>query len=132
MLKVTSEPAMEGKKMDKINFIHTEVGTDIVVSLSFDDGTEFGVDGFTIIRTPKYEFALFPHEKGACVNWDEKTDAREIIREITCAGHVVTFVSNLKSYQFDASRLSADKINALWRTIDKMNFDGSIKINRNS
>ncbi len=118
--------------MDKINFIHTEAGTDIVVSLSFDEGTEFGVDGFTIIRTPKYEFVLSPHERGACVNWDEETDTREIIREITCVGQVITFVSNLKSYQFDTSRLSADKINALWRTIDKMNFDGSIKIDRNS
>ena len=37
--------------MDKVNFIHTEVGTDIIISLSFDEDTEFGIDGFTIIRT---------------------------------------------------------------------------------
>jgi hypothetical protein len=41
--------------MDKVNFIHTEAGTDIIISLSFDEDTEFGIDGFTIIWT----FALF-------------------------------------------------------------------------
>ena len=59
--------------MDKVNFIHTEVGKDIIISLSFDEDTEFGIDGFTIIRTPKFEFALMPYERGACLNWDEET-----------------------------------------------------------
>ncbi len=68
--------------MDKVNFIHTEVGTDIIISLSFDEDTEFGIDGFTIIRTPKFEFTLLPYEKGACINWDDKADTREIIKEI--------------------------------------------------
>jgi len=115
--------------MDRVNFIHTEIGTDIVISLSFDEGTEFGVDGFTLIRTPKFEFALFPHERGACINWDEETDTREIITEINQVGNEITFVSNMKPYQFDLSRLGKNEINQLWATIDKINFDGSIKIN---
>jgi len=114
--------------MDKVNFIHTEVGTDIIISLSFDEDTEFGIDGFTIIRTPKFEFALLPHERGACVNWDEETDIREIIKEITCIGNVLTFVSNTRSYEFDISKLSNEGINELWKTIDRINFDDSIKI----
>lgn len=72
--------------MDKVNFIHTEVGTDIIVSLSFDENTEFGIDGFMIIRTPRFEFALLPYERGACINWDEETDVLEIVKEITCKG----------------------------------------------
>lgn len=116
--------------MDKVNFINTEVSTDIIVALSFDEGTEFGIDGFLIIRTPKYEFALMPHEREACVNWDEETDLREIIKEITCIGHELTFVSNIRSYQFDISKLSKNEINQLWKTIDRIKFDDSIKINR--
>lgn len=116
--------------MDKVNFIYTEVGTDIIVSPSIDEDTEFGIDGFTIIRTPKYEFILLPHERGACLNWDEETDTREIIKEITCIGNEITFVSNIKSYQFDISNLSKDELNELRKTIDRMNFDKSIQISR--
>jgi len=128
-----SEPLVgtqQRKDMDKVNFIHAEVGTDIIISLSFDEGTEFGIDGFTIIRTPKFEFALSPRERGACVNWDEETDIREIIKEIICTGNEITFVSNIKSYQFDISKVSRHEINELWATIDRINFDNSIIINR--
>ncbi len=116
--------------MDKVNFIQTEAGADIIISLSFDEGTGFGVDGFTMIRTPKFEFVLAPDERGACVNWDEETDEREIIKEISCRGNEITFVSNMKSYQFDISKLNTDATNKLWATIDKINFDDSIKISR--
>lgn len=116
--------------MDKVNFIHTEVDTDIIISLSFDEDTEFGIVGFIIIRTPKYEFALSPHERGACVNWDEETDLREIIKEIICIGNEITFVSNIRSYQFDISKVNKGEISELWTTIDRINFDNSIKINR--
>ena len=116
--------------MDKVNFIHTEIGTDLIVSLSFDENTEFGIDGFTIIRTPKFEFALLPYERGACINWDEETDIREIIKEIIFIGNEITFVSNIRSYQFDISKVNKDEINELWTTIDRINFDNSIIINR--
>jgi hypothetical protein len=116
--------------MDKVNFIHTEVGTDIIISLSFDEGTEFGIDGFTVMRTPKFEFLLLPHERVACVNWDEETDTIEIIKEITCVGNVLTFISSIRSYQFDISKLNDDDVNQLWKTIDRINFDNSIRINR--
>lgn len=116
--------------MDKVNFIHTEVGTDIIISLSFDEDTEFGIDGFIMIRTPKLEFVLLPHERGACINWDEETDTREIVKEITCIGNEITFVSNIRSYQFDISKLSNKETDELWKTIDNINFDGGININR--
>jgi hypothetical protein len=116
--------------MDKVNFIHTEVGTDIILSLSFDEDTEFGIEGFIIVRTPKYEFALPPHERGACINWDEETDTIELIKEITCIGNEITFASSIRSYQFDISRLSKVEMNEVWTTIYRMNFDKSIKISR--
>ena len=116
--------------MDNVNFIHTEVGTDIILSLSFDEGTEFGIEGFIIVRTPKYEFLLLPHERGASINWDEETDTIEIIKEITCVGNEITFESTLRSYQFDISNLTKDEKNEPWKTVDRMNFDNSIKINR--
>ncbi|MDA2921256.1 hypothetical protein MYX76_17485 [Desulfobacterota bacterium AH_259_B03_O07] len=116
--------------MDKVNFIYTEVGTDIILSLSFDEDTEFGIDRFILIRTPKYEFALLPHERGASINWDEEPDVIEIVKEITCISNEITFVSDIRSYQFDISKLSKDEMNELWKTVARMNFDESIKIRR--
>jgi hypothetical protein len=116
--------------MDRVNFIYTEVGTDIILSLSFDEDTEFGIGGFIIVRTPEYEFALPPHERGACINWHGETDTMELIKEITSIGNEITFVSKVRSYQFDISRLSKDEMNGVWKTIDRMNFDKSIKISR--
>jgi hypothetical protein len=118
------------EKMDKVNFIHTEFGTDIILSLSFDEGTEFGIGGFIITRTPEFEFLLLPHERGACHTWDEETDIREIIKEIACIGNEIRFISNIKQYQFDISNLTKDEMNELWKTVDLMNFDGSIKVSR--
>ncbi|MFQ5632723.1 MAG: hypothetical protein ACE5I1_28480 [bacterium] len=113
--------------MDKVNFITTEMGTDIIISLSCDEGTEFGIDGFTMIRTPKYEFALMPDERGACINWDDETDTREIVKKITWIGHKITFESSTKKiYRFDLSRLSEVDKKRLWKTIEKINFDRSI------
>jgi hypothetical protein len=116
--------------MDRVNFIYTEVGTDIILSLSFDEDTEFGIEGFIMIRTPKYEFLLLPHERGASINWDEEADTIDIIKEITCVGNEITFASTSRSYQFDISNLTKDEMNELWKTVDRMNFDKSIKISR--
>jgi hypothetical protein len=44
--------------MDTVNFITIETGDDLILSFSFDDGTRFGVDGFIIQRTPKFEMKL--------------------------------------------------------------------------
>jgi len=36
----------------------------------------------------------------------------------------------MKPYQFDLSRLGKNEMNRLWATINKINFDESITINR--
>ena len=71
-----------------------------------------------------------PYERGACLSWDEETNVREIIKEITCRGNELTFVSNIRAYQFDISKLSNEETNQIWKTIDRINFDSSIRIKR--
>ena len=57
--------------MDIVQFTTIEENDDLVLSFSFEEGTEFGVEGFCIQRTPKFEFALNPDERGACIDWTE-------------------------------------------------------------
>jgi hypothetical protein len=45
--------------MDVVEFITIqEDGSDLVLSFSFKEDTEFGVDGFIIQRSPQFEFIL--------------------------------------------------------------------------
>ncbi|MFQ5605967.1 MAG: hypothetical protein ACE5HS_22070 [bacterium] len=55
--------------MDKVLFVTIEKGPDMVLSFSFEEDTRFGVDGFIIQRSPKYEFILKPFERGPSVDW---------------------------------------------------------------
>ena len=51
--------------MDKVRFLNLENDGDIVIGLAFDEGTEFGIDGFIVQRNAGLEFLLPPEEKGA-------------------------------------------------------------------
>jgi hypothetical protein len=62
--------------IDTVNFINCEESDDLIVSFSFDEGAEFGIEGFVIHRCLKYEFILKPYERGPAVDW---TDDDEII-----------------------------------------------------
>ena len=62
--------------MDRVQFTSIEDKDDLILSFSFNEGTRFGIDGFIMQRTPKYEFALMPYERGLSIGW---TDDDEII-----------------------------------------------------
>ena len=53
--------------MDKVKFAHLENADDITISLSCEEGTEFGIDGFTIQRNRNLESFLRTDELGACI-----------------------------------------------------------------
>ena len=46
--------------MDTVVITHIDNGTDIIISFSFEEDTQFGVGGFLILRTPQFEAALPP------------------------------------------------------------------------
>jgi len=57
--------------MERVEFIDCEKGDDIIITLSCREGGHFGVEGFMVLRTPKFEFSLMPHERGAHIEWDD-------------------------------------------------------------
>ncbi|MEE4311496.1 MAG: hypothetical protein V2J62_06460 [candidate division KSB1 bacterium] len=108
--------------MDVVNFITVEDGRDLILSFSFDDGTEFGIDGFTIQRTPDLEYVLQPHEKGASIDW---TDDDEIIlvTNVELSADVIRIYSRPRNYAFDISGLDEDDRKRIMKILKKMNFD---------
>lgn len=68
--------------MNNVMFTSCKNGDDIIISLSCDENSRFGVEGYTIIRTPKFEFMFDPTERGAHTDWDED-DVLTLVDEVT-------------------------------------------------
>lgn len=116
--------------MDKVLFTYLENSDDIIISLSFEEGTEFGVDGFIIQRTPKYEFLLEPDERGASIEWEEHDDIRVLINEVYLNREEVKIKTKgkVRIYQFDITKLPDDEYKNLIKHFHIINFDHSIKV----
>ncbi len=113
--------------MDKVNFIMVEEDQDLVLSLSFDEGTEFGVEGFIVQRSPQFEFILAPEERGPSLDW---TDEDEIIlvREVTLSKGEIKIKTKYREYAFDLSGLSRQDLQEMKAILKKMNFDNSFRL----
>ena len=116
--------------MDKVLFIYLENSDDIIISLSCEEGTEFGVGGFTIQRTPKYEFLLEPDERGASIEWEEDDDIRILIDEAHLNKKEVKIKTKgkVRTYQFDITKLSNEEYKDLIKHFHLIYFDHSITV----
>jgi len=116
--------------MDKVKFVMLENDEDIVISLSFDEGTEFGIDGFIVQRNAGLEFILPPEEKGACLTWDEDDDIRVLLDKVVIERNEISMETKGKfyKYQFDLSEISDAEYKELIEHFHLINFDKSIEL----
>jgi len=116
--------------MDKVLFTYFEHADDILISLSCDETSTFGVDGFIVQRTPKYEFTLPPHERGACVEWDEADDIRVLLDQVFLTRNEMKVVTRGKvcEYHFDLQVITDEEYQALLEHLRLLNFDHSFKM----
>ena len=116
--------------MDKVLFTYLENSDDIIISLSCEEGTEFGVDGFIIQRTPKYELFFGPDECGASIEWEGDDDIRVLIDEVYLNRKEVTIKTKgkVRTYQFDITKLSDEKYKDLIKHFHLINFDHSMTV----
>lgn len=116
--------------MDKMRFTYLENSDDIIISLSCEEGTEFGVDGFIIQRTPKYEFLFGADERGASIAWKDEDDIRVLLDEVHINREVLKIKTKgkVRKYKFDISGLPDAEYEALIKHFHLINFDNTIKI----
>ena len=81
--------------MDKVKFTSLEHNGDIIISFSFDEGTEFGIDGFIIQRNPELDLILDKDEQGACIEWEDYDDIRVLLDEVHITRKLQQFQSKL-------------------------------------
>lgn len=108
--------------MDMVNFLTIEDGDDLVLAFSFDEGTRFGVDGYIIQRSPKYEFILLPGERGPSVDWTDD-DERNLLTRVEVTPQHIILETTRDTHVFDISRITADEHAELLAILAKMNSD---------
>lgn len=108
--------------IDTVNFILCEDGDDLSVSFSFDEGTEFGIEGFIIHRCVKFEFILNPWERGPSVEWTED-DQIILVKSVKINPQRVEIETTGAKYLFDLSKVSKEEYWETVKVLKKMNFD---------
>jgi hypothetical protein len=120
-LKLFAETVYEGN-IDTVSFINCKESDDLIVSFSFDEGAEFGIEGFTIHRYLKYEFTLKSYERGPAIDC---TDGDEIIlvKSVKINPQRVEIETTKANYLFDLTKVSKRDYQKAVRVLLKMNFD---------
>ena len=62
--------------MENASFITNEDGDDLIVSFAIPTDESVDVKSLTLLRTPKYEFALDESERGVKVSFEDFHDGR--------------------------------------------------------
>ncbi len=115
--------------MERVDFITTESGDDLIVSFAIGRIDSDEIRSLTLMRTPKYEFALDDSERGVSVSdEDREEDDSDLLEEIEFLGDEVRIASRNANYQLDCCRVDAEEVEDAKKILQAMNFDGRFKI----
>jgi hypothetical protein len=115
--------------MENASFITNEDGDDLIVSFAIPVDEYGDVKSLTLLRTPKYEFALDESERGVKVSFDDFPDEKnELLEQVTIEGDVVTITTNYRTYTVSIRDVDGTEIEESRRILKKMNFDRRFEI----
>jgi hypothetical protein len=119
--------------MERVVFITTEGGDDLIVAFAVMDPTDpFQIENLMLLWTPKYDHLLPPEERGVSVSFerfpadglenDLVTEARDSPSE-----QIVQIASSGRSYELDVRKVEPDELAAMRRTLGKMSRLGGLR-----
>jgi len=108
--------------MDSVNFLTIEEGDDLILAFSFDEGTRYGIEGYIIQRTPKFEMTLLPEEIGPSVDWTDE-DGRIVLTSVNVNRNQILIETTLDQQSFNISKISNNEYLEMTSILKKMNFD---------
>ena len=115
--------------MENAWFITNEDGDDLIVSFAIPIDESGDVKSLTLLRTPKYEFALDESERGVSISFEDFPDDRnELLRKLTIEGNVVTITTNYGTVTVNIEDVEQAEIQESKRILKKMNFDGKFEL----
>jgi len=85
--------------MENAWFTTNEDGDDLIVSFAIPIDDSGNVRSPTLLRTPKYEFALDEVERGVKVSYEDFPNDRDaFLKKLTIKGTMVTITTDCKNY----------------------------------
>lgn len=116
--------------MENASFITTEDGDDLIVSFAIPLDEHWDVKSLTLLRTPKYEFALDESERGVKIFFDDfPDDENELLEQVAIKDDVVTITTNYRTYTVSMKDVDDVEIEQFKRLLKKMNYDGRFELN---
>jgi hypothetical protein len=113
-------------------FITNEDGTDLIVSFAIPAGESGDVKSLTLLRTPKYEFALDESERGVNISYEDFPDGRnESLKKLVIEGNLVTITTDYGTYTVNIENVDQAEIQESRQILKKMNFDGRFELTEN-
>jgi hypothetical protein len=108
-----------------VQFLTIEKGDDLVVSFAIAGQEPGEVVSLTLIRTPKFEFALPTGEWGVVVSHEfyPEEDSQDLLQRIKMAPPVVSIATVRKRYELDVSKVDRRELQSAQRVLERMNFD---------
>lgn len=120
--------------MLNVSFINCESGTDLILSFAIATDEFYGVKSLILMRTPKYEKFLYPQERGVHLSYEDEPerDEDEMLKSIHLGTSEVRIESMERIFHLNISQVKKVQIEAMSQLLEKMNFDHSFKIIRQS
>ena len=115
--------------MERVDFITTESGDDLIVSFAIGQDNPGEIRSLTLMRTPKYEFILNDSECGVSVSDEDcEDDDADFLEELEFQGDEVRIVSQNTKYQLDCGRVDPEEVEDAKKVLRAMNFDSRFRI----
>ena len=116
--------------MEIVSFITIEDATDLIVSFAVLCDDFYDVRSLTLLRTPRYEFALEDDERGVGVSHEDFDDEdHDMLEACEFEGDEVRLVTRHRRYVLDVRKVDEDEIAEAKRVLRKMNFDNRFRLN---
>lgn len=114
--------------MERVAFITTEDGDDLIVSFALSQGEPGEIRSLILLRTLKYEFLLDESERGVSFSDEAYLEEEDWVRSIEFSHETIRIETQYHDYTLDVSRVEARELKQAERILRKMNFDDAFSL----
>jgi hypothetical protein len=117
--------------MERVAFITTESGDDLIVSFAVADPADFTeIESLTLLWTPKYDHLRPPEERGVSVSFERfALDEDELVVEVRDSANeqTVCVATARRTYELDVRKVEPDELADMRKIFGKMSRLGGLR-----
>jgi len=114
--------------MERVEFITTESGDDLVVSYALSAGEPGEIRSLVLQRTPKYEFLFDKSERGVRFSDEDSLDEDDMLQSIDISENIIHLQTLRRKYALDIRGVVKKELKRAEEILRKMNYDGAFEL----